>query len=73
LGEKLAYLVMSGTGGQILPSEYRNISIAATIVEDTQLKEKAVWFDKRLESLRSQSVRRHLHSRQPKILVLESY
>jgi hypothetical protein len=64
---------MSGTGGQILPSEYRNMPIAATIVEDTQLKEKAVWFDKRLESLRSQSVRRHLRSRQPKILVLESY
>jgi hypothetical protein len=42
LAEKLAYLVMSGTGDQRLLSEYRNISIAVTIVEDTQLKEKAV-------------------------------
>jgi hypothetical protein len=43
--QRSSYLVMSGTEDHRVPSEYRNTSIAASIVEDIQhiqLKEKTV-------------------------------
>jgi hypothetical protein len=42
LAEELACLVIPGTGDPRLPSKYRNASVAATMVEDALLKEKAV-------------------------------
>jgi hypothetical protein len=42
LAEEPAYLVISGTGDPRLQSKYQNASIAAPILKDAQLKEKAV-------------------------------